>query len=163
MPASKGKALPLLRIINSFLRFLPRTPEDLVFRGRVHQFAGSVISVADKSAVNMRGDYNDIQTTWEADVEDSKEETAAKDEVTGIEGVEEEDIHMEDKADVEATRHSPIALDSATFNAGTIGAGTRLLLDFVVATTVFCQPTITRWTAYWIAGFYPFRPIQIKD
>lgn len=67
MPASRGKALPLLRIINSFLRCLPRTPEDLVFRGRIHQFAGSVISVADKSAVNMRGDYNDIQTTWEED------------------------------------------------------------------------------------------------
>ena len=65
MPASKGKALPLLRIINAFLRFLPRTPADLVFRGRVHQFASSVISVADKSAINMRGDYNDIETTWD--------------------------------------------------------------------------------------------------
>lgn len=71
MPASRGKALPLLRIINAFLRFLPRTPEDLVFRGRVHQFASSVISVADKSAINMRGDYNDIKTTWE---EEAKEE-----------------------------------------------------------------------------------------
>jgi THO complex subunit 1 len=65
MPASKGKALPLLRTINAFLRFLPRTPADLIFRGRVHQFASSVISVADKSAINMRGDYNDVKTTWE--------------------------------------------------------------------------------------------------
>lgn len=65
MPASKGKALPLLRSINAFLRFLPRTPEDLVFRGRVHQFASSVISIADKSAINLRGDYNEIKTIWE--------------------------------------------------------------------------------------------------
>ncbi|GFZ49697.1 hypothetical protein JCM24511_07099 [Saitozyma sp. JCM 24511] len=65
MPASKGKALPILRTINAFLRFLPRTPADLIFRGRVHQFASSVISVADKSAINMRGDYNDVKTTWE--------------------------------------------------------------------------------------------------
>lgn len=68
MPASKGKALPLLRTINSFLRFLPRTPAALVFRGRVHQFASSVISVADKSAINMRGDYSDLRTTWDEDV-----------------------------------------------------------------------------------------------
>ena len=65
MPASKGKALPLLRTINAFLRFLPRTPADLVFRGRVHQFASSVIGIADKSAINMRGDYGEIKTTWD--------------------------------------------------------------------------------------------------
>jgi THO complex subunit 1 len=74
MPASRGKALPLLRIINAFLRFLPRTPEDLVFRGRVHQFASSVISIADKSAINMRGDYGEVVTTWEEEVPDVKEE-----------------------------------------------------------------------------------------
>lgn len=67
MPASKGKALPLLRTINAFLRFLSRTPEDLVFRGRVHQFASSVISIADKSAINMRGDYGELKTTWDED------------------------------------------------------------------------------------------------
>jgi THO complex subunit 1 len=65
MPASRGKALPLLRTINAFLRFLPRTPEDLVFRGRVHQFASSVISIADKSAINLRGDYNEVKTVWD--------------------------------------------------------------------------------------------------
>ena len=74
MPASKGKALPLLRTINAFLRFLPRTPDDLVFRGRVHQFASSVISIADKSAINMRGDYNDIKTTWDEAVQEENEE-----------------------------------------------------------------------------------------
>ena len=74
MPASKGKALPLLRTINAFLRFLPRTPADLVFRGRVHQFASSVISVADKSAINMRGDYNDIKTTWDEVAVDERDD-----------------------------------------------------------------------------------------
>ena len=103
MPASKGKALPLLRTINAFLRFLPRTPEDLVFRGRVHQFASGVISIADKSAINMRGDYGDIKTTWEelqevpvegaeeadGDVkmgdDAGKEKSAAKDTKLGVE------------------------------------------------------------------------------
>lgn len=65
MPASRGKALPLLRIINAFLRFLPRTPEYLVFRGRIHHFASSVIGIAERSAVNFRGDYADVKTTWE--------------------------------------------------------------------------------------------------
>lgn len=84
MPASRGKALPLLRTINAFLRFLPRTPEDLVFRGRIHQFASSVFSVADKSAINMRGDYSEVKTIWEEEpkveefkvVEEKKEEKA---------------------------------------------------------------------------------------
>lgn len=74
MPASRGKALPLLRTINAFLRFLPRTPEDLVFRGRVHQFASSVISIADKSAINMRGDYGEAITKWEQEEVDVKED-----------------------------------------------------------------------------------------
>jgi THO complex subunit 1 len=91
MPASRGKALPLLRIINAFLRFLPRTPEDLVFRGRVHQFASSVISIADKSAINMRGDYGEVKTTWE---EDAVEQT--------VEGDVEMREGMEGKEPVEA-------------------------------------------------------------
>jgi THO complex subunit 1 len=45
-----------------------------VFRGRVHQFASSVISIADKSAINMRGDYGEVVTTWEEEVPDVKEE-----------------------------------------------------------------------------------------
>ncbi len=84
MPASKGKALPLLRTINAFLRFLPRTPADLVFRGRVHQFASGVISVADKSAINMRGDYNDLKTSWEEVIETEGE--VKKKEETGKAG-----------------------------------------------------------------------------
>jgi len=94
MPASKGKALPLLRIINAFLRFLPRIPADLVFRGRVHQFASSVISVADKSAINMRGDYNDIKTTWEETlpVEEAKEEAVEADGDVSMQGADKEEV-----------------------------------------------------------------------
>ncbi|WVF68236.1 hypothetical protein IAT40_003001 [Kwoniella sp. CBS 6097] len=96
MPASRGKALPLLRTINAFLRFLPRTPADLVFRGRVHQFASSVISVADKSAINMRGDYAEVRTIW--DEEEAKEEAR---EVEGEENVQDDegDVKMEDQAE----------------------------------------------------------------
>lgn len=89
MLGSKGKALPLLRTINAFLRFLPRTPADLVFRGRVHQFASSVIKVADKSAINMRGDYNDLKTTWD-EPELPKEDVEADGDVK-MEGEEKEE------------------------------------------------------------------------
>jgi THO complex subunit 1 len=89
MPASKGKALPLLRTINAFLRFLPRTPADLIFRGRVHQFASSVISVADKSAINMRGDYNDVKTTWEEGAPEGPVGTSEDEVVKAAEEVEE--------------------------------------------------------------------------
>ncbi|KAK6908723.1 hypothetical protein I203_102726 [Kwoniella mangroviensis CBS 8507] len=99
MPASRGKALPLLRTINAFLRFLPRTPDDLVLRGRVHQFASSVISVADKSAINMRGDYAEVRTTW--DEEEVKEDLAEenKDDKDG-----EGDVKMEDEVDKEPSQ-----------------------------------------------------------
>ena len=67
MPASRGKALPLLRTINAFLRFLSHTPQDLKLRGRVQLFSSSAISVSDKSAINVRGEYSAIATTWEGD------------------------------------------------------------------------------------------------
>lgn len=89
MPASKGKALPLLRTINTFLRTLSSTPADLQLRGRVQLFASRAISVSDKSAINMRGEYSGIRTTWEdtpvddpagadGDVEMDGEETREK-------------------------------------------------------------------------------------
>lgn len=67
MPAfqGRGKVLALLRLMNAFLRFLPRTPEDLVFRGRVHQFASGVIDVADKSAINVKGDFGGMEVAWD--------------------------------------------------------------------------------------------------
>ncbi|WWC92828.1 uncharacterized protein L201_007787 [Kwoniella dendrophila CBS 6074] len=94
MPASRGKALPLLRTINAFLRFLSRTPDDLVFRGRVHQFASSVISVADKSAINMRGDYAEVRTTWD---EEETEQAPVKEDKAVQDG--EGDVKMEDEAE----------------------------------------------------------------
>ncbi|WWC73668.1 uncharacterized protein I206_107640 [Kwoniella pini CBS 10737] len=94
MPASRGKALPLLRTINAFLRFLPRTPDDLVFRGRVHQFASSVISVADKSAINMRGDYAEVRTTWDEDEDKIESSVDQKDKQDG-----EGDVKMEDETE----------------------------------------------------------------
>ncbi|KAI9638858.1 THO complex subunit 1 transcription elongation factor-domain-containing protein [Dioszegia hungarica] len=103
MPASRGKALPLLRTLNSFLRFLPRTPEDLVFRGRIHQFASSVISVADKSAVNLRGDYSDIQTTWGAE----EEKDVAKGEGDGDVEMKEETGKKEDTKETKTSEEEP--------------------------------------------------------
>lgn len=70
MPASRGKALPLLRTINAFQRFLSHTPQDLKLRGRVQLFASSAIGIADKSAINMRGEYAVITTTWEEQVDE---------------------------------------------------------------------------------------------
>ncbi|KAK4685075.1 THO complex subunit 1, partial [Tremellales sp. Uapishka_1] len=101
MPASQGKALPLLRTINAFLRFLPKTPADLVFRGRVHHFASSVISIADKSAINMRGVYGNVKTTWdEDDKEETKEEANDGDvEMDSVEGKKEETVSAESRPD----------------------------------------------------------------
>jgi THO complex subunit 1 len=65
MLPSRGKALSLLRILNTFTRFLPRTPEDIAFKGRVWQFASRTIGITDRSAVNFRGEFNHYKTTWE--------------------------------------------------------------------------------------------------
>ncbi|WVQ78944.1 hypothetical protein IAT38_001036 [Cryptococcus sp. DSM 104549] len=103
MPASKGKALPLLRTINSFLRTLPRAPSDLVFRGRIHQFASAVFGVADKSAINLRGDYAEVKTIWEESAgEPSGEvkEEGVKDEDGKEENVKDEGEGGEAKEDV---------------------------------------------------------------
>ncbi|BEJ11678.1 hypothetical protein CspHIS471_0201380 [Cutaneotrichosporon sp. HIS471] len=67
MPVAKGKQLSMLRLINSFLRMLSYTPGDLELRGRVQMFASRAISVADKSAINLRGEYARVSTTWEGE------------------------------------------------------------------------------------------------
>ncbi len=113
MPASKGKALPLLRTINAFLRFLPRTPAELVFRGRVHQFASSVISVADKSAINMRGDYSDVKTTWEE--EDANADSAGGD-AEGAEPLKDEKMEVE--GETEAGEQDSIKKEAAGKSVG---------------------------------------------
>jgi THO complex subunit 1 len=87
MPSSKGKVLPLLRIINTLLRSLAHMPREVRLRARVHLFASSAISVSDKSAINMRGEYAPITTTWEGEEEEQGAE--------GGEG----DVKMDDKGE----------------------------------------------------------------
>lgn len=72
MPVAKGKQLSLLRLINSFLRVLSHTPGDLELRGRVQLFASRAINIADKSAINLRGEYSRVVTTWETTPEPEK-------------------------------------------------------------------------------------------
>lgn len=89
MPVAKGKQLSLLRLINSFLRVLSHTPADLELRGRVQLFASRAINIADKSAINLRGEYSRVVTTWEEEPAESKPEEAAGD----------GDVEMADAAD----------------------------------------------------------------
>lgn len=79
MPVAKGKQLSLLRLINSFLRILSHTQGDLELRGRVQLFASRAISIADKSAINLRGEYSRVVTTWEATPPSSPEKAPATD------------------------------------------------------------------------------------
>ena len=84
---SRGKSLPLLRTINNLLRTLSRSSEDLILRGRIHMFASTVFKLSDRSSVNLRGQYAELQTTWE-------EEAA---EVNGPDG----DVDMNEREDDE--------------------------------------------------------------
>jgi THO complex subunit 1 len=88
MPSSRGKALPLLKFLNSFYRYLPRTTTYLSFRARVHEWATMAFEISDKSSVNFRGDFPLMaRLTWEdeeieeedvdmADAEEENEVTA---------------------------------------------------------------------------------------
>ncbi len=91
MPVAKGKQLSMLRLINSFLRMLSTTPGDLELRGRVQLFASRAISVADKSAINLRGEYARVVTNWEGKGEETKEPASP---VKAADG----DIEMADKS-----------------------------------------------------------------
>lgn len=62
MEPSRGKALPLLKLLNSLLRITPKTsshPDQLCleFRARVQLFAAKEIPLFDQSGVNPRGEY----------------------------------------------------------------------------------------------------------
>ena len=129
MPASRGKALPLLRTINAFLRFLPRTPEGLVFRGRIHQFASSVISIADKSAINLRGDYNDLKTVWEEDQAVHEGEVVAKDTENETKGDADGDVKMGGE-DVKDSKEDSTAEAEATAKAKETKADSESESDF---------------------------------
>lgn len=87
MPSSRGKALPLLKFLNSFYRYLPRADSYLSFRARVHEWAITAFEISDKSSVNFRGDFPLMaRLAWEdEDILDEDvemldgEETAATD------------------------------------------------------------------------------------
>lgn len=65
MTAKMGKGQILLRLCNELLRRLSKT-EDTVFCGRILIFLSLVFPLSERSAVNLRGEYNiDNVTTYE--------------------------------------------------------------------------------------------------
>lgn len=57
MEGGKGKALVLLRLCNELLRRLSKA-EDTIFCGRILIFLSKSFPIAERSAVNLRGDFN---------------------------------------------------------------------------------------------------------
>ncbi|KAA8910679.1 THO complex, subunit THOC1 [Sphaerosporella brunnea] len=57
MEGGKGKALVLLRFCNELLRRLSKA-EDTIFCGRILIFLSKSFPIAERSAVNLRGDFN---------------------------------------------------------------------------------------------------------
>lgn len=68
MTARMGKGQALLRLCNELLRRLSKT-EDTVFCGRILIFLSLVFPLSERSAVNLRGEFNtDNVTTYEQDL-----------------------------------------------------------------------------------------------
>ena len=57
MEGGKGKALILLRLCNELLRRLSKA-EDTIFCGRILIFLSKSFPISERSAVNLRGDFN---------------------------------------------------------------------------------------------------------
>lgn len=57
MEGGKGKALVLLRLCNELLRRLSKA-EDTIFCGRISIFLSKSFPIHERSAVNLRGDFN---------------------------------------------------------------------------------------------------------
>jgi THO complex subunit 1 len=57
MDGGKGKALVLLRLCNELLRRLSKA-EDTIFCGRILIFLSKSYPISERSAVNLRGDFN---------------------------------------------------------------------------------------------------------
>lgn len=57
MIPSRGKALPLLKFLNTILRLTPKTSSYLEFRARIHLFIARWYKIFDPSGVNLRGEY----------------------------------------------------------------------------------------------------------
>ncbi len=73
MQPNKGKALVLLRTLNTLLRLLPRidstaasVPSDLELRARIHLLLADVYGITDQSGTNQRGDYAPLGRAWAA-------------------------------------------------------------------------------------------------
>ena len=62
MESGKGKALVLLRLCNELLRRLSKA-EDTIFCGRILIFLSKSFPIAERSAVNLRGDFNTNNVT----------------------------------------------------------------------------------------------------
>lgn len=97
-----------------------------MFRGRIHQFASSVFSVADKSAINMRGDYSEVKTVWEKEseveqikVEEEKKKEGKMGEKAEEGGKKDGDVEMEDaeKKDEPAEQQADRPTERSTYQA----------------------------------------------
>lgn len=68
MSPALNKGPLLLRLLNELLRRLPKSqPQDVILSGRILMFLSSVFPLAEKSGVNLRGNFNiNKGTVWEA-------------------------------------------------------------------------------------------------
>lgn len=57
MVPSKGKALVLLRQLNSLVRRVSKTGDTAKFNGRILNFLSGAFPLGERSGVNLRGDY----------------------------------------------------------------------------------------------------------
>jgi THO complex subunit 1 len=69
MDGGKGKALILLRLCNELLRRLSKA-EDTIFCGRILIFLSKSFPISERSAVNLRGDFNVENVTIFDDIPD---------------------------------------------------------------------------------------------
>ncbi|KAI5815600.1 THO complex, subunit THOC1 [Pyronema omphalodes] len=78
MEGGKGKALVLLRLCNELLRRLSKA-EDTIFCGRILIFLSKSFPIAERSAVNLRGEFNTENVTIFDDIpEETSEEQSAQ-------------------------------------------------------------------------------------
>lgn len=92
MNPQQGKGPLLLRLLNELLRRLPKSKTaDVIFSGRILMFLSSVFPLAEKSGVNLRGNFNIGKETLYEDMskveaEEKKDDEMEVDGVKKIEG-----------------------------------------------------------------------------
>ncbi|KAI5778894.1 THO complex, subunit THOC1 [Geopyxis carbonaria] len=97
----KGGGLPLLRTCNELLRRLSKA-EDTIFCGRILIFLSKSFPIAERSAVNLRGEFNIDNVTIFDDVPDDtppKDDSMEIDEKEAGEAQEEKDKENGPKSD----------------------------------------------------------------